>query len=155
VAEFTANPTNGFAPLKVAFTNLTTGATAYAWDFGDGQTSTNVQPANIYTNAGTYTVSLLATGPGGSSLLIQTNYIEVLSPPPIVLTISTSGGTVNLSWNSIPTRTYRAQFTETLDAGGWTNLVPDITAAGSTAATTDTIGQVTHKFYRVMLLPGP
>jgi PKD repeat protein len=155
VAVFTANPTNGFAPLKVAFTNLTTGATAYAWDFGDGQTSTNVQPANIYTNAGTYTVSLLATGPGGSSLLIQTNYIEVLTAPPIILTISTSGGTVNLSWNSIPTRTYRAQFREDLDAPGWTDLVPDITATGSTAAATDTIGEVTHKFYRVMLLPGP
>jgi PKD repeat protein len=153
--SFVANPTNGYAPLIVTFSNLTTGASVYAWDFGDGHASTNAQPATTYTNAGTYTVSLLATGPGGSSTLIQSNYIEVLNPPPILLTISLSAGTVTLSWNSIPARTYRVQLKESLDDALWTNLVPDVPASGSTASTTDTVGEVTHKFYRVMLLPGP
>jgi len=37
VADFVAAPTNGFGPLTVNFTNLSSLATNYAWDFGDGE----------------------------------------------------------------------------------------------------------------------
>src|SRR6185436_13059103 len=37
LAAFSAGPTNGLAPLAVSFTNLSTGATSYSWNFGDGQ----------------------------------------------------------------------------------------------------------------------
>jgi PKD repeat protein len=42
------------------FTNLSTGATSYFWDFGDGGTSTNEDPYHSYTTGGTYTVTLIA-----------------------------------------------------------------------------------------------
>ncbi|HSC40070.1 MAG TPA: PKD domain-containing protein, partial [Chitinophagaceae bacterium] len=38
---------------------------SYAWDFGDGQTSTAANPTNIYSSAGTYTVKLIYTTAGG------------------------------------------------------------------------------------------
>ncbi len=75
-AIFTANPTVGAAPLTVVFTNLTTGATNYAWDFGDGNLSTNANPANTYTNPGLYSVTLTAIGPGGTNTLTRANYIN-------------------------------------------------------------------------------
>jgi PKD repeat protein len=83
--SFLADPTNGPAPLGVAFTNLTTGATNYAWDFGDGNSSTNDNPSNIYTNAGTYTVSLTAIGGGITNTLTRTNYIVVTNAPQLVV----------------------------------------------------------------------
>ncbi len=60
-AAFTANPTSGVAPLDVQFTNQSTGATGYSWTFGDGNTSTNINPSNTFTLAGIYTVTLVAT----------------------------------------------------------------------------------------------
>ena len=61
-AAFSANPTTGIAPLSVAFTDLSTGASTYNWTFGDGSAvSTSTNPTNTYTTNGTYTVTLLIT----------------------------------------------------------------------------------------------
>lgn len=60
-AAFTANPTNGIAPLPVTFTNQSTGATAYTWTFGDTHGSGAANPSNTYTANGTYTVYLVAS----------------------------------------------------------------------------------------------
>lgn len=51
----------------VAFTNTSSGPSAsFDWNFGDGNTATNVtNPTHVYTTAGTYTVTLIATSDGG------------------------------------------------------------------------------------------
>jgi PKD repeat protein len=54
-------------PLEVAFTNYSTNASSYSWDFGDGNTSTETSPTYTYEDGGTYTVKLTATGAGGSA----------------------------------------------------------------------------------------
>jgi gliding motility-associated-like protein len=41
--------------------------TSANWNFGDGSTSTDLSPTHTYTTAGTYTVSVTAIGPGGTS----------------------------------------------------------------------------------------
>lgn len=82
VADFEGVPTSGFAPLTVAFTDLTTGGTPteWAWDFGDGATDTAQNPANIYTAPGLYTVSLTATTAiGDTDTETKIEYIEVLA----------------------------------------------------------------------------
>ncbi|PYJ01004.1 MAG: hypothetical protein DME25_19205, partial [Verrucomicrobia bacterium] len=84
VAGFAGSPTNGAAPLTVSFTNLSSGATSYNWDFGDGHSSSVANPSNTYSNAGTYTVTLKAIGPGGTNTLARTNYVVVTNPPPPV-----------------------------------------------------------------------
>jgi PKD repeat protein len=96
VAGFTADRTNGVGPLTVLFTNLSASATDYAWIFGDGNLSTNVQPANTYTEPGVYTVTLRAVGPGGTNALTRTNYIVVLSVPPVLTSLSPTNGTFQL-----------------------------------------------------------
>lgn len=52
--------------LTVTFTNLSANvvpATTYAWNFGDGQTSTSQSPAHTYSVAGLYNVALTVTNP--------------------------------------------------------------------------------------------
>jgi PKD repeat protein len=78
VADFSATPTAGSDPLTVDFTDASSGSiTAWAWDFGDGTTSTAQHPRHPYTLVGTYTVRLTVTGPGGSETQIKADYITV------------------------------------------------------------------------------
>ena len=62
-AVFSANPTSGTAPLLVNFTNQSTGATSYAWTFGDltNNTSTATNPNHTYNTTGTHVVTLVAS----------------------------------------------------------------------------------------------
>jgi len=67
-ANFISNPTTGFAPLNVAFTDTSTGLpTSWSWDFGDGATSTEQNPTHIYSAAGTYTAKLTVSNANSTS----------------------------------------------------------------------------------------
>ena len=78
VANFSGTPTTGQPPMRVSFTDLSTGApTSWSWDFGDGGTSTQQNPSHNYNAAGQYTVSLTATNGAGSNTATKTNYITV------------------------------------------------------------------------------
>lgn len=82
VADFSGTPTSGTSPLTVTFTDSSTNVpTSWAWDFGDGGTSTSQNPAYTYMSAGTYTVSLTVTNADGSDGLVRTSYIVVSDPP--------------------------------------------------------------------------
>ena len=85
IANFAADPTSGLTPLLVEFIDLSTGAvTSWAWEFGDGNSSSTQNPSNEYKVAGIYTVSLTVGGPEGSSKEIKTNLINVIQAPPLV-----------------------------------------------------------------------
>ncbi len=51
----------------VTFKNTSKNATSYAWDFGDGNKSTEENPTHTYAKDSTYTVKLTATNAGGSA----------------------------------------------------------------------------------------
>ncbi len=83
VANFSAAPLSGSFPLTVTFTNASSGATDYIWQFGDGATSTETNPIHTYTQNGVYTVVLTATNNVGvSDTYVEPDYITVTSPPP-------------------------------------------------------------------------
>jgi uncharacterized delta-60 repeat protein len=74
--------------------------------------------------------------------------------PPQIKSIARSGGEVNLSWYTIPNRTYRVQYTGDLSATNWTDFAGDVSAFGATASKTETTaGNASQRFYRVVLLP--
>ncbi|HRS92698.1 MAG TPA: SBBP repeat-containing protein, partial [Methanolinea sp.] len=86
VANFSANPTEGYAPLNVTFTDESTGVpTEWFWSFGDGATSTDRNPFHTYNLSGTYTVTLTVTNDCGSNSTTRQQYIHVLPPcvPPV------------------------------------------------------------------------
>mgnify|MGYP000150309786 CR=1 FL=1 len=59
-ADFTASPNEGYAPLNVSFTNLSSNASNYVWSFGNNNSSTEEHPNTIYENTGSYEVELIA-----------------------------------------------------------------------------------------------
>jgi PKD repeat protein len=80
--DFSATPTLGGAPLSVQFSSVVTNSvTSYAWNFGDGQTSSAAQPSHSYAASGVYTVTLTVSGPGGSVTQRKSSYITVTNTP--------------------------------------------------------------------------
>lgn len=76
-ADFYAETVSGNAPLSVQFYDLSTNATSWSWDFGDGGTSTLQDPIHVYTSGGKFTVKLTASNSGSSDVLVSTNLISV------------------------------------------------------------------------------
>ena len=81
-ATATATPSTGTAPLNVSFTGSGSSdsdgfITAYAWNFGDGGTSTTADSTHLYNSAGSYTASLTVTDNQGlkntATLIITVN----------------------------------------------------------------------------------
>jgi hypothetical protein len=80
VANFTADPTAGEAPLVVQFTDLSENVqTTYAWDFeSDGICdSMEENPLHVYESPGIYTVTLTVANGNGGDTIIRENYIVV------------------------------------------------------------------------------
>lgn len=93
VADFTGTPTAGEAPALVSFTDASSGTiSSRLWNFGDGATSAALNPSHNYTTAGSFNVSLTATGPLGSNSVTKSSYVIVTNPPvdstPPVLIVS-------------------------------------------------------------------
>ncbi len=80
-AAFTGSPVNGCTiPHTVNFNNTTTGGSGftYQWTFGDGSTSTQLNPSHTYTAGGNYTVRLIATNSAGcSDTITRNNYVSI------------------------------------------------------------------------------
>ena len=81
-ANISANPTTGYVPLPVTFSNNTVGATpatTWNWVFGDTVgTSTAFAPTYTYTSAGTYTAWLYVKTPTTYTTCVDTsNYVTI------------------------------------------------------------------------------
>jgi len=83
-ASFYADTTLIHVNGTINFFNTSINATGYLWDFGDGTTSTVVNPSHIYPDTGIYTVTLTAyNGIGCGHVQTITNYITVINPTAI------------------------------------------------------------------------
>lgn len=78
VANFTAGPTLGPAPLVVAFHDASQNAASWLWEFGDGDISTEQNPIHHYLTPGRHTVRLTVHSEDGSSDTRQIDNLVVV-----------------------------------------------------------------------------
>ncbi len=162
-----SNPTAAFTNTTVCagaatvFTNSSSGATSYLWDFGDGSTSTETNPSHTYAAAGSHAVTLTASAGAGCmnsvqhSVTVNANPVAAFSAPAVCEGAATvfsnsSTGAASYSWNFgdssaastavNPSHTYAAAGTYTVtltatSAAGCTNSIPhDVTVNANPVA---------------------
>lgn len=99
VPAFSAAPLSGTAPLSVTFSDQSTGGLVLNrwWRFGDGLTSTLANPMHVYSEVGSYTVSLALEGPGGVATETKPAYINVYQAVTADFTAAPTAGVVPLT----------------------------------------------------------
>lgn len=81
VADFSADVTTTCVGGMINFTDLSNYAESWAWDFGDGATSTERNPGHAYSAAGTYTITLAITNKCGNDDEVKVDYITIYPEP--------------------------------------------------------------------------
>lgn len=92
-AAFEANYTeNCQAPFTVQFQNYSINGTSFEWDFGDSNTSTDINPSHTYTTEGTFDVSLYANGGAcGDDTEVKTGYVSIDPSHPCMIFMPENG----------------------------------------------------------------
>lgn len=131
VAGFTFGPIPPKENTFTQFTNQSVGATNYVWNFGDGDSSTEVNPKHLYNATGTYNVCLTAINAAGCSDTICMPVSAIINPLLDVPSAFTPGkfgvngivsvkgfGIKQMQWN-IYNRWGEKVFESTDPANGW------------------------------------
>lgn len=79
VAQFDAHYAFTMLPTRVSFVDNSLGSTpmTYEWNFGDGSSSTEQNPTHMFTQRGTYTITLTVKNAYGTSTAIKRDMITV------------------------------------------------------------------------------
>jgi len=112
VGNFSFDATSSCNALKVNFKDQTVSTppiTAWKWDFGDGQTSTDANPVHVYNIINNYPVTLTITNMQGTCTLLRRNAVKFTVPAPDFFLFKSEfciGEIVAFSNNSINAKTY-------------------------------------------------
>lgn len=114
-AKFTVNDSVSCTGKPIVFLNSSSGPNlTYLWDFGDGNTSTQINPEHSYANAGIYGITLLIKDKYDcTDILVKKDYIKIVEPradfimsdsvtncPPLVVNFTnTSESYTTASWD--------------------------------------------------------
>lgn len=119
-ASFTMPVQKLVAPAEVHFTNNSKNAESYEWDFGDGATATDANPAHTYKHSGNYTVVLKAKK--GTKTITTKQMIQVTAPERCLVEIETEFGTMVAElYNSTPK--HRDNFIKLAEEGYYDDLL--------------------------------
>ncbi|MDB6034054.1 MAG: Serine protease, subtilase family, partial [Verrucomicrobiales bacterium] len=122
-----------------AFINSATGV--FTWSAPDSQTPT------------TNFVSVRVTDSGVPRLSDTKFFRVIVLGRPRANTTRLQGGTIQLSWNSIPGQRYRVVFKNNLNEPDWQPLVGDVTALGTVVNKTDSSASGGQRFYQILVVP--
>lgn len=92
VASFTVDKSIAKTGETITFTNTSQNATSYSWDFGDGNTSTEVNPVHQYSSSGIKTAKLTAINDTGNTTTSKEIFIKKFTI--MTYNIAFSGGAV-------------------------------------------------------------
>ena len=151
---------NDFRILSITITNgvatvtwTSVAGNYYRLQYKDSLTATNwssVTPDVQATNQTASTTNVL----GGATqrfyrvMLVQASNL----PQPIIQSIGLTNGVITVVWSALPPHVYRLQFNGNLGSTNWNAVVPDVPATSPTAVTTDSVGIVTQRFYRIFVV---
>jgi PKD repeat protein len=114
VAAFNYN-VNG---ATVSFNNASQNATTYSWDFGDGQTSTSVNPTHTYQTNGSYTITLTASNADcgesvfSAQLELSVGIGSIEGVDMIQLYPNPTRGMITLAFNSLNNQSFEVRITD-------------------------------------------
>jgi gliding motility-associated-like protein len=80
ISDFSATPLMQCVGLNIQFTDMSTSADGWLWDFGDGGSATTQNPAHAYQTSSTFSVKLFATSNGCPSTIPKTITVQTLPP---------------------------------------------------------------------------
>ena len=151
---------NGFRIISVTTSNGVATVTwtsvpgnYYRLQYNDNLAGTNwsdVTPDVLATNLTASMTNVL----GGANqrfyrvMLVQT--IQV--PPPVIQSLGVTNGVVTVIWSAVSSHIYQLQYNGNLSLPNWIAVVPNVTATGSTAMTTDVVGTSAQRFYRILVV---
>ncbi|MFD4256242.1 ThuA domain-containing protein [Streptomyces sp. NPDC058534] len=97
VAKATATPSSGQAPLNVTFSSAGSadpegGDISYAWDFGDGQTSTEANPSHSFATNGVRNVQLTVSDASGKTGTANVSVTVGNTEPKVTMKTPAHGG---------------------------------------------------------------
>jgi gliding motility-associated-like protein len=96
MADFSADQVSGCAPIRVAFSDKSTGtnsSTEYRWDLGNGTIAVQTKsPSVVYLEPGTYTVKLTINNGADSASITKTAFITAFAVPKLEFSGSTLTG---------------------------------------------------------------
>ena len=93
VANFSAGPIAGCAPMTVRFIDNSSGNPAtWKWDLGNGTISGQKNPTTTFFTPGFYTVRLIVSNANGIDTLIKSQYIRIYDKPVANFSVTDSGG---------------------------------------------------------------
>lgn len=82
--DFSADPRSGCAPIRVLFTDLSTGnPDRWQWDLGNGVISTSKDPSTTYFTPGIYTVKLTIYKGVDSAVITKPAFVTVYAIPQV------------------------------------------------------------------------
>lgn len=109
-AAFTSDKSNYYLKENVTFSNTSTNGKTYAWDFGDGESSTDQSPKHSYTTPGVFKVQLTVNGTSTSSKSVkifngsasyQLSNLTSYNFPLVSFSVDASGNLIDLVDNGV------------------------------------------------------
>ncbi len=82
-ANYISNTTSGYVPLSIQFTDISQNPTAWNWNFGDNNYSTQQSPIHTYSAAGNYTLMLSVSNENGTDSKTSTINVSERSVLPV------------------------------------------------------------------------
>jgi PKD repeat protein len=156
VANFSGSPTNIYATQSVTFTDYSSGnITNWIWNFGDGNTLNTTSSASVnhaYALPGSYAVTLIVTGAGGSATNAQTDYIVVNSPPAFGTTLLSGGDLILSGTGGIAGNQYRILTATNLTQplASWTPVSTNVFASDGSYSYTNSLLTNAASFFRLV-----
>ncbi|MHB8519284.1 MAG: immunoglobulin domain-containing protein [Limisphaerales bacterium] len=92
------------------------------------------------------------SNPIGTQFISYEKLVPYVVEPPVLLTVTQTGGTITFTWSATAEQRYQVQYRTNLSQPNWTNLV-SLTTTNATATASDKPNSDTQRFYRIIWLP--